>query len=121
MIDLPQPPVPSESDYGAHPTVTDDLNPEDWDLYDGEVREPEAKPNGGSDGLDEWDAGDDDAPIPPRGWLLGNVFCRRFVSSLLAEGGAGKTALRTAQALALASGQPLTGEHVFQDRQPFWW
>ncbi len=101
MIDQPQPPVPSESDYGARPTVPD-LNPEDWDQYDGEVREPEPKPNGGSEGLGEWDAGDDDAPIEPRGWLLGNVYCRRFVSSLLAEGGAGKTAVRTAQALALA-------------------
>ncbi len=114
MIDQPQPPVPSESDYGARPTVPDDLNPEDWDQYDGEVREPEPKPNGGTTELGEWDAGDDDAPIPPRGWLLGTVFCRRFVSSLLAVGGAGKTALRTAQALALATGQPITGEHVFQ-------
>ena len=34
--------------------------------------------------------------------------------SLLADGGVGKTALRIAQALALASGQPITGEHVFR-------
>lgn len=73
-----------------------------------------ATANGGGAELGEWDAGDDDAPIPPRGWLLGNVFCRRFVSSLVADGGMGKTALRTAQALALATGQPITGEHVFQ-------
>ncbi len=86
MIYQSQPPLPSENDYGARPTALPDLTPEDWDQYDGEVREPEAKPNGSSDGLGEWDAGDDDAPIPPRGWLLGNVFCRRFVSSLLAEG-----------------------------------
>ncbi len=107
-------PVPSESDYGARPTALPDLTPEDWDQYDGEVREPEPKPNGAAAELGEWDAGDDDAPIPPRGWLLGNVFCRRFVSSLLAEGGVGKTALRILQALAIATGQPLTGEHVFQ-------
>ena len=50
-------------------------------------------------GLGKWDAGDDDAPIPPRGWLLGNAFCRKFVSSLLADGGVGKTALRIAQYL----------------------
>ncbi len=104
MNDQPRPPVPSENDYGARPTEPGDLNPEDWDQYDGEVREPESKPNGVSDGLGEWDAGDDGAPISPRGWLLGTVFCRRFVSSLLAVGGAGKTALRTAQALALATG-----------------
>ena len=30
-------------------------------------------------------------------WLLGNVFARRFVSSLFAEGGTGKTAVRVAQ------------------------
>ena len=61
-----------------------------------------------------WDAGDDEEDIPPRGWLLGNTFCRGFISSVLAEGGTGKTALRIAQVLALASGRPLTGEHVFQ-------
>jgi len=63
--------------------------------------------------LNEWDAGDDTAPIPPRGWLLGNAFCRRFISSLIAEGGTGKTALRLAQLLSLAIGRPLTGEHIF--------
>jgi AAA domain len=64
--------------------------------------------------LGEWDAGDDHESIPPRGWLLGNVFCRRFVSSLLADGGVGKTALRYAQLMSLAIGRSLTGEHVFQ-------
>ncbi|TGP24889.1 MULTISPECIES: AAA family ATPase [unclassified Mesorhizobium] len=64
--------------------------------------------------LGEWDAGGDTDTIPPRQWLLGNVFCRRFVSSLLADGGTGKTALRLAQALALATGRNLTGEFVFQ-------
>ncbi len=50
------------------------------------------------------DAGDDHGPIPPRGRLLGNDFCRRFAGSLIAEGGAGKTALRLAQLLSPASG-----------------
>jgi RecA-family ATPase len=62
----------------------------------------------------EWDAGEDLGEIPPRHWLLGNIFCRRFVSSLIADGGVGKTAVRIAQLLALATGRPLTGEHVFQ-------
>jgi hypothetical protein len=65
-------------------------------------------------GIGEWDAGEDNEPIPPRGWLLGNTFCRRFVSSLQAGGGTGKTALRIVQALAMATGKPLTGEHVFR-------
>jgi hypothetical protein len=64
--------------------------------------------------LDEWDAGEDSDPIPPRGWLLGNQFCRRFLASIIAPGGTGKTALRILQYVALATGQPLTGQHVFR-------
>ena len=45
---------------------------------------------------------------------LGNTFCRGFISGLLSQGAAGKTAVRITQALALATGRPLTGEHVFQ-------
>jgi hypothetical protein len=60
------------------------------------------------------DAGDIDvARIPPRGWLLGVTFCRNFISGLIAEGGAGKTAIRYVQYLAAAAGRSdLTGEHV---------
>jgi hypothetical protein len=64
--------------------------------------------------LGEWDAGLDDGPIPPRGWLLGNVFCRQFVSSLLGDGAIGKTALRYAQLLSTATQRQLSGEYVFQ-------
>jgi hypothetical protein len=67
----------------------------------------------GEEPLGEWDAGTDTADIPPRGWLLGNIFCRRFISSVIAEGGVGKTALRLLQLLSLAIGRSLTGEHVF--------
>jgi hypothetical protein len=52
-------------------------------------------------------------PPPPREWLLGNVFCREFLSSLIGDGGVGKTAVRYAQYLSLASNRSLTGEHVF--------
>ena len=65
------------------------------------------------DALGIWDAGDDDYIISPRGWLLGTTFCRRFLSSLVADGGVGKTALRIAQLISLALGRSLTGEHVF--------
>jgi hypothetical protein len=65
-------------------------------------------------GLGEWDAGDDAAPIPPRGWLLGNQFCRTYPSSLTGPGAVGKTAMRVAQSLALTSGRELTGDHVFR-------
>jgi hypothetical protein len=65
-------------------------------------------------GLLGWDAGDDDQVPPPRGWLLGTSFCRGFASSLLGDGGVGKTALRYAQGLSLATKRALTREHVFQ-------
>jgi hypothetical protein len=72
-----------------------------------------ANGSGEAEPLGEWDAGDDDRPIPPRGWLLGNTFCRQFISSVVAPGGVGKTALRLAQLISLAIGRSLTGEHVF--------
>ena len=66
------------------------------------------------DALGAWDAGLDLAPISPRGWLLGTTFCRGFVSSLIAAGGTGKTAVRIAQMLSLATGRALTDEFVFK-------
>jgi hypothetical protein len=69
-------------------------------------------PSSGNDLI--WDAGDDSYDIPPRGWLLGSIFCRQFLSSLLADGGVGKTAVRLAQLISLAIGRSLTGEYVFQ-------
>ena len=77
-------------------------------------QKPEA-PNGSPvSGLNVWNAAKDTDAPPPRGWLLGNTFCRRFLSSLFGDGGVGKTAVRYAQALALATGRNLTGEYVFQ-------
>jgi hypothetical protein len=57
---------------------------------------------------------------PPRDWMLGNSFCRTFVSSITGPGGVGKTTLRIAQMLALASGQPLTGEAVWYPCRVLW-
>jgi hypothetical protein len=62
--------------------------------------------------LGEVDAGDFRNLPPPRQWLLGNQFCRKFLSSLVAPGATGKTALRTLQALAMATGKPLSGHYV---------
>jgi hypothetical protein len=69
---------------------------------------------GHNSGLGEWDAGDNPGPIPPREWLLGNQFCRKFISSIVATGGTGKSALRLLQFISLALGRPLTGQHVFR-------
>jgi AAA domain len=58
-------------------------------------------------------AGDiDAAKIPPRGWLLGTTFCRKFISGLIGSGTAGKTTVRYVQYLAAATGRKLTDEHV---------
>jgi hypothetical protein len=72
----------------------------------------EAAPFGGHV-LDVRNIGDLTVKPRPRGWLLGVSFCRRFLSQLQADGGVGKTALRYAQYLSLASGRSLTGEFVF--------
>src|SRR5262249_40853363 len=44
----------------------------------------------------------------------GNSFCREFISSTVAAGGVGKSALRMLQAIAYVTGRDLTGEHVFK-------
>ena len=54
------PPPASEADYGA---AEPGIQPEDFDQYDGQMIEPEAKPNVDAAELGEQDAGDDDAPI----------------------------------------------------------
>jgi len=62
-----------------------------------------------------WDAGTADYEnIRPRQWLLGNTFCRGVVSGVSASGGAAKTTVRLTQAISVATGKELTGEHVFQ-------
>src|SRR5579863_6615477 len=50
-----------------------------------------------SDCLEEWDAGEITSLPPPREWLLGNQFCRKFVSGLTAPGATGKSATRLVQ------------------------
>lgn len=93
----------------------DSTDPIERQVIDGIEALRKVEANGvDNSGLGEWDFGLDDTPIPPRAWLLGNIFCRRFVSSLVGPGAAGKTAIRIAQLLSLAVGRSLTGEHVFQ-------
>ena len=86
--------------------------PEDDFEIEAEAGEPARQ--GADDPLGIWNAGWDEYDIPPREWLLGTVFCKGFLSSLLADGGVGKTALRVAQILSLATGRELTGERVFR-------
>jgi hypothetical protein len=105
--DVPMPNGPE--DYGLPPTDADRGEPPQHRPAPDVVDTPAPPP-----GLGEWDAGNDTELPPPRGWLLGNIFARKFMSSLLADGGVGKTALRYAQLLSAAIGRSLTGDHVFQ-------
>jgi hypothetical protein len=75
-------------------------------------REALADDKAENDGLNEQDFGERTTKPPPREWLLGTTFCRTFLSSLIAAGGVGKTAVRYAQFLALASRRETTGEYV---------
>lgn len=63
--------------------------------------------------LQMFDVGDEDGKIEPRQWLLGTVWCRDNLSGLISAGAGGKTTVRILQALSLASGRQLSGEHVF--------
>ena len=101
------------------------VEPDPWDRYRQDNPGPEqekraARPNGHDPEPSKpepssapLDVADDIEPIPPRGWLLGSTFCRCFLSGLIGQGAAGKTAIRILQALSLAIGHSLSGEHVF--------
>jgi hypothetical protein len=119
-------PLAAENFSSVHENATEAGSPSE--TPDGEPADERDRANGTGDpkgteqpppppqasALGEWNAGEDDWEIPPRGWLLGNVFCRRMVSALVADGAVGKTAFRLLQALSVATGRQLTGEPVFQ-------
>jgi hypothetical protein len=82
------------------------------DIYARE--EAKSDPPQSEQSLNEWSAGVDPGPIKPRPWLLGNQFCRGFISSLFAAGGVGKSALRLLQFISMALDRPLCGQRVFR-------
>jgi AAA domain len=85
---------------------------QDWRTTGATGAAAQPQPTGSS--LDVFDAGDDPGPIPPRERLLGNQFCRGFISSIVAAGGTGKSALRLLQFISLATRRPLSDQHVFR-------
>jgi hypothetical protein len=56
---------------------------------------------------------EDEEWIEPREWLLGTTFCRKMLSALIGAGAGGKTTIRIAQALSVATGRELTAEKVW--------
>ncbi|MBR1216520.1 AAA family ATPase [Bradyrhizobium sp. U87765 SZCCT0131] len=59
--------------------------------------------------------------IPPREWLYGRHYIRRFLSATVAPGAAGKSSLILAEAIAMASGRPLLGVKVQQPLRVWVW
>lgn len=51
----------------------------------------------------------DAASIPPREWVYGRHYIRKFISSTVAPGGIGKSSLTITEALAICTGRPLLG------------
>lgn len=106
-----EPPIEA---YGSDlPRAADDF-PGDRPLLEIEPQTEAPAATEESDCLEEWDVGEDTADPPPREWLLGNQFCRKFVSGLTAPGATGKSATRLVQYMALASMRELSGEHIFK-------
>jgi hypothetical protein len=64
--------------------------------------------------LGEWNAGDDPGDIEPRQWLLGVEFCREYISSIVAAGGVGKSALRLLQFVSMATNRPLCKQKLYR-------
>lgn len=50
--------------------------------------------------------------IPPREWIYGRHYIRKFVSSTVAPGGIGKSSLVIAELLAICTGKPILGTSV---------
>ncbi|WP_315836145.1 AAA family ATPase [Bradyrhizobium prioriisuperbiae] len=59
--------------------------------------------------------------IPPREWLYGRHYIRRFLSATVAPGAAGKSSLILAEAIAMASGRPLLGIEVKRPLRVWVW
>jgi hypothetical protein len=105
----------------AHPLVQkaerqDEQPPPHDSIPDGPAtsRRPAVEPDPPLDESLIWDAGEDDGIPPPRQWLLGNHFCKGFISGIVGPGGTGKSAVRLLQFLSCATGRKLTGDHVFR-------
>jgi hypothetical protein len=109
------PPPDSPEDYGFGPNAEQDAL-EQAHAIGADHANFENSPDEDADdnGLCEINIAADKTPIPPRQWLLGSIFCLGYLSSLIGEGGVGKTAVRLLQWLSVATGRNLLGDHVFK-------
>ncbi|MGY4397166.1 hypothetical protein ACVWZA_002357 [Sphingomonas sp. UYAg733] len=58
--------------------------------------------------------------IPPRSWVLGHWLLRRVVTTLIAPGGTGKSALMVGASISLATGRELLGKTVWAGPKRVW-
>ena len=63
----------------------------------------------------------DPKTIPPREWLYGRHFARKYLSTTIAPGGVGKSALLTVELLAMATGKNLLGELPKRPLRAWYW
>lgn len=63
----------------------------------------------------------DPTKIPPRAWVYGHHYIRKFVSATVAQAGLGKSTLALAEALAMATGRGLLGITVPRPLNVWYW
>src|SRR5690242_2443224 len=63
----------------------------------------------------------DPATIPPRAWLYGRHYIRKFVSCTIAPGALGKSSLVLAEAIAICTGRPLLGIAPTERTNVWYW
>jgi hypothetical protein len=66
-------------------------------------------------------ADNDPAQIPPRAFLYGKHYIRKFVSATIATGGVGKSSLVLGEAMAMATGRNLLTHHGPIEPLRVWW
>lgn len=63
----------------------------------------------------------DPRTIPPRRWLYGRHYIRRYVTATIAPGGLGKSSLALVEALAMVTGRNLLGSPVKEPLRVWYW
>lgn len=63
----------------------------------------------------------DPTTIPPREWVYGGHYIRRFITTTVAAGGTGKSALLLTEAVAMATGKPLLRHPVREPVRVWYW
>lgn len=63
----------------------------------------------------------DPSSIPPRSWIYGTHYIRKFVSVTVSPGGVGKTSKSIVEALSMATGRDLLNETVHERARVWLW